>query len=111
MLDGFFAWIDKKLNAVFGVIDTIKGVFGFDVNVNNSASNDNKKQGNITSIQNNISQNDLPPIPGTSGAIVTNNIQIDATGMDKDELNAAIDERTGQLNAIAARNNSSGMVY
>jgi hypothetical protein len=97
-LADFFMWIDEKISAFSGAINAVKGFFG---------------GGNttISPVQNNVSANDLPPIPGTSGAVVTNNIQIDATGMDKNELNAAIDERTGQLNAIAARNNSTGMVF
>ena len=48
-----------------------------------------------------------------TGAIpsITNNIQIDASGMDRNELNAAIDMRTGQNNADALKANSTGKAF
>ena len=106
-LADFFLWIDNKISAIKDIFKDIKEFASrFDIF---GTIDHNVKQ--TTPPLGNISSNDLPPIPASSNQTINNNIHIDATGMDKNQLNDAIDERTGQLNAIAARNNSTGMDY
>lgn len=106
-----FEFIFAKFDAISDIASSIGGFFGFGGD-EESASNPT-----LQSATNNISTNDLPPVPNTAGAVnnnagsTVNNITIDATGMDKGQLNEAIDERTGQQNAIAVKNNSTGMLF
>ena len=106
-----FDYILSKFDGIKNRANKIGSFFGLgDSTISPVQNNISPVQNSTPPLAQNVSSNDLPPIPGTAGA-VTNNITIDATGMDKDQLNAAIDERTGQQNAIAAKNNSTGMLF